>query len=192
MEVTLERHTINIDAYHRMFEAGILTENDKVELIHGEIIQMGSGGKLHIAIVDRIANYLKEAVQKNSITRVQSPLVIPNHSEPGPDITLLKPRADFYATQDAQPDDVFIVVEVAHTTWDRDYAIKRPLYATAGVPELWLVNMDKHELEVRRNPAPGTYKSISILQSGDEVALPVPGVTATVQVDDLLGPRLEA
>ena len=123
---------------------------------------------------------------------MQSPIIIPDESEPEPDVTLLKPRSDFYASLDAQPDGVFLVVEVAHTTWDRDYEIKRPLYATAGIPELWLVNVDKHEIEVHRNPVPGTYKSISILQSGDEVALPVTGVTATVQVDDLLGPRPEA
>ncbi|MGB3849750.1 MAG: Uma2 family endonuclease [Tunicatimonas sp.] len=188
MAVTLERHLINTDTYHRMIETGILTEEDQVELIHGEIISMSPVGKLHIAVVDRISNLIKEIVGKQVIVRTQSPIVVPDHSEPEPDITLLKPDPDFYATQAAQPEDVLLVIEVAHTTWGTDYEIKRPLYASAGIPELWLVNVNKHEIEVHRTPAPGTYKNISILQSGDTVAVPVPGVNATVTVDDLLGP----
>lgn len=193
MAVTLERHTIDTDTYHRMIETGILTEDDRqsplrVELIHGEIISMSPVGKLHVAVVDRISNLIKEIIGKQVIVRTQSPIVVSNRSEPKPDITLLKPRADFYADQAAQPDDVLLVIEVAHTTWDTDYEVKRPLYASAGIPELWLVNLNKHEIEVHRTPAPGTYKSISILQSGDTVTLPVPGMEATVEVDELLGP----
>ena len=188
MAVTLERHTINTDTYHRMIETGILTEEDRVELIHGEIINISPIGKLHVAVVDRISNLIKEIVGKRAIVRTQSPIVVPDHSEPEPDITLLKPQPDFYATQAAQPEDILLVIEVAHTTWNTDYEVKRPLYATAGIPELWLVNINKHEIEVHRTPAPGTYKSISIRQSGDTVALPVPGVETTVAVDELLGP----
>ncbi len=188
MAVTLERHLINTDTYHRMIETGILTEEDQVELIHGEIISMSPIGKLHIAIVDRISKALNRRIDTEAIVRVQSPIVVHDHSEPEPDITLLKPRPDFYATQAAQPEDVLLVIEVAHTTWSTDYEVKRPLYASAGIPELWLVNVNKHEIEVHRTPAPGTYKSISILQSGDTVTLPVPGVEATVAVDELLGP----
>lgn len=188
MAVTLERHPIDTDAYHRMIETGILTEDDQVELIHGEIIMKPPVGRLHTATVDRISNLLYSVINDESIVRVRSPIVVPTDSEPEPDITLLKPRADFYADQAARPDDVLLVIEVAHTTWDTDYEIKRPLYASAGIPELWLVNINKHEIEVHRTPAPGTYKSINILQSGDTVALPVPGVEVTVEVDELLGP----
>ncbi len=191
MAVTLERHTIDTDTYHRMLETGILTEEDQVELIHGEIISMSPVGKLHTAIVDRINKALNRKIDTEAIVRVQSPIVIYDDSEPEPDITLLKPQPDFYATQAAQPEDVLLVIEVAHTTWNTDYEIKRPLYASAGIPELWLVNVNKHEIEVHRTPAPGTYKSISILQSGDSVTLPVPGVEATVAVDELLGPVRE-
>jgi Uma2 family endonuclease len=193
MAVTLERHLINTDTYHRMIETGILTEEDQVELIHGEIIQrcpagLSPVGKLHIAIVDRISKALNRRIDTEAIVRVQSPIVVPDHSEPEPDITLLKPRPDFYATQAAQPEDILLIIEVAHTTWDTDYEVKRPLYASAGIPELWLVNINKHEIEVHRTPAPGTYKNISILQSGDTVSLPVPGVEATIAIDELLGP----
>ena len=121
MAVTLERHTIDTDTYHRMIEAGILTEDDRVELIHGEIINMRREaappiGKLHNAIVDRINKALNRRIDAEAIVRVQSSLVIPPHSEPEPDVTLLKPRSDFYASRDAQPEDVLLIVEVAHTT----------------------------------------------------------------------------
>jgi len=114
MGVTLERHTINVDTYRRMIEVGILTENDRVELIHGEIIHISPIGKLHIAIVDRISNLIIKLIGEQAIARVQSPIIISNESEPEPDITLLKPHSDFYASQTAQPDDVFLVIEVAY------------------------------------------------------------------------------
>ncbi len=188
MAVTLERHLIDTDTYHRMIDAGILAEDDRVELINGEIISMSPIGKLQSAIVDRISKVLNRKINMEAIVRTQSSIVIPNHSEPEPDITLLKYRDDFYASRHAQPQDVLLTIEVAHTTWDTDYEVKRPLYATAGIPELWLVNVDKHEIEVHQNPAPGTYKNIRILQSDDEISLPVPELDTTVSVDDLLGP----
>lgn len=191
MAVTLERHTIDTHTYHRMMELGILTEDERVELLHGEIIRMSPVGKLHIAVVDRISNLLAGLVGKSAIVRTQSPIFLSNRSEPEPDIALLKYQADFYASDHAQPTDVYLVIEVAHTSWDTDYEIKRPLYATAGIPELWLVNLNKHEIEVHRNPASasGTYKSISIRQPGDEVALPLPLASKlTIAVDELLGP----
>ncbi len=187
MAVTLTRHTINTDTYHRMIETGILSEHDRVELIHGEIITMSPVGKMHTAVVDRINKAFNRKIDTEAIVRVQSPIVIPNHSDPEPDITLLKPQPDFYASDYAQPDDVLLIVEVAKTSWDYDYQVKRPLYASAGIPELWLVNLNKHEIEVHRTPAPDTYKNITILQSGDEVPLPVPGIEATVSIDELLG-----
>ena len=188
MAVTLARHLIDVDTYHRMIDAGILTEDDQVELINGEIINMSPIGKRHLAAVDRINKLLNRKINTQAIVRVQSSIMIPNHSEPEPDIALLKYRDDFYASQHAQPQDVLLIIEVAHTTWNTDYEVKRPLYATAGIAELWLVNVKQHEIEVHRNPARGTYKSIEILQSGDEVRLPVPGLEVNVSVDDLLGP----
>ena len=192
MAVTLKRHTIDVDDYHRMIDAGILTEDDQVELIHGEIIHMRRGaappfGKLHIALVDRISNLIASMVNKRAIVRIQSSIVIPNHSEPEPDIALLKYQPDFYASRYAQPEDVLLIIEVAHSSWDTDYEVKRPLYATAGILELWLVNVRRHEIEVHQDPASGTYKSISILQSGDTISLPLPQATIALSVDDLLG-----
>ena len=190
MAVTLARHLIDVDTYHRMIDAGILTEDDRVELINGEIISMSPLGKLHKAVVNRINKLLNSKVDKQAIVSIQNSILIPDHSEPEPDIALLKYRDDFYASQHAQPQDVLLIIEVAHTTWNTDYEVKRPLYATAGIAELWLVNVKQHEIEVHRNPARGTYKRIEILQSGDEVHLPIPELEVSVSVDDLLGPPL--
>ncbi len=80
---------------------------------------------------------------------------------------------------------MLLLVEVADTSWEYDYQVKRPLYASAGIPELWLVNLPRHEIEVHRTPATDTYKSVSILGSGDEV--PLPGFSLHLSVDNLLG-----
>lgn len=187
MAVSLERHTINTNIYHRMIELGMLGEEDKVELIHGEIIKMSPVSKEHIAAVDRISNLIKELLGKHAIVRTQSPIHIPEHSEPEPDITLLKPRSDFYASSHATAEDIYLVIEVAQTSWDYDYEIKRPLYASAGIAELWLVNLNKNEIEVHQTPANNTYKNISIHQSGDELTLPLPNMQAKISLDALLG-----
>ena len=187
MTAALNRYTVTTDTYHRMIEVGILTKNDRVELIRGEIINKSARSTLHTGTVDRISNLLPGLVKDHAIIRVQGPVTIPDHSEPEPDITLLKPRPDFYATKYAQPADTLLVVEVADTSWPIDYEIKRPLYASVGIPELWLVNLNKYEIEVHRTPGRDTYKNISILQSGDTVRVPVPGVEMMIEVDKLLG-----
>ena len=185
----LVHHKISTEHYHKMIDAGILTEKDKVELIKGEIIDMSPIGKVHNAIVDRMANLLKEIAQQQVIIRTQGSIHLPPESEPEPDIVLLKPRADFYAAELPQPADVFLVIEVAKSSWEYDYEVKRPLYAEAGIPELWLVNLNKHEMEVHRAPQNGTYKEISIKQLGDMVKLPVPDCDTAIRMEDLIGPK---
>ncbi|MEK6477990.1 Uma2 family endonuclease [Catalinimonas sp. 4WD22] len=187
MAVGLERHTINTNTYHRMIELGMLCEEDKVELIHGEIIKKSPIGKKHASVVDRINKILNNYLKDEAIVRIQSPISIPQHSEPEPDISLLKADPDFYVDRTPQPDDVLFVIEVADSSWDYDYEIKRPLYASAGIAELWLVNLNKNEIEVHRTPAPTTYKNISIHQSGDKLALPLPNLQAKISLNSLLG-----
>lgn len=185
MEVSVTRHLISLSDYHRMIEADILTENDKVELIHGEIIEMSPIGYKHIAAVNRISNILKEVLGKKAIVSVQNPIPVSDHSEPEPDITLLKPDPEFYASGHPELKDVLLVIEVADSTWHYDREVKRPLYAEAGIPELWLVNVNKHEIEVHRTPTTDTYKHISIMRPGDSVTLS--NFDANVSVEDLLG-----
>ncbi len=186
---TITRHKISLETWRAMLEKGILSENDRVELIEGEIFDMSPIGKLHIATVIRINQLLTMLLAKKAFVSVQNPLHLPPDSEPEPDIALLKPREDYYASQLPEAADTFLVIEVADSSLEYDREVKKPLYAKAGVPCFWLVNLQKFEIEVHTQPGRGTYKQIQLLHPGDEVRLPVPGFHEKIFVSDLLGPK---
>ncbi|ELR70510.1 hypothetical protein C900_03669 [Fulvivirga imtechensis AK7] len=159
-----------MEEYYRMAEVGILTENDKVELIHGEIIEMSPVGSKHAAVVDRINNVLKSLIKDRAIIRVQSPVLLNDLNQPEPDVTILKPSDNYYSESHPGPDDIFILVEVADSSLPYDRQIKLPLYASAGVPEFWLVNLEKQEIEIHRSPSKNVYKKIEIFQPDDDIS----------------------
>lgn len=185
MEVHQAKRLINVDEYHRMAEVGILTEADKVELIQGEIIKMSPIGSKHAAIVDRINKLLNQHYSDNAIVRIQNPVRINDINEPEPDIAVLKYREDYYIEKHPKPQDILLVIEVSDTTLTYDKEIKLPLYATAGIPEFWLINIEKSEIEVHRFPATDIYKTITIHRAGDSIALP--STSDRLDVGTLLG-----
>ena len=172
MAVQQAKRLINVDEYYRMAEVGILTEHDQVELIHGEIIKKSPIGSKHAAVVDRINNLLKMHLSDQLIIRVQNPVKINDLNEPEPDISLLRFKDDYYAEKHPEPKDILLVIEVSDTTFSYDKEVKLPLYAAAGIPEFWLINIDKQEIEVHRNPADDVYKNISLHRKGDTLDLP--------------------
>lgn len=175
MSVQVSKRLINVSEYYRMAEAGILTENDRVELIHGEIIEMSPVGSKHAATVDRINKMLND-LQLNAIVRVQSPVKIDELSEPEPDIVLLKSREDFYEERHPQANDILLIIEVADTTKAYDQEIKIPLYAQAGIPEAWLIDLNSSELAVYTNPSADGYKKIELFNPNDKVRLQAFGI----------------
>ena len=185
MSIQLARRLIHADEYYKMAEAGILTEKDHVELIHGEIIEMSPIGNKHASIVLRLTNVLKDIVGNAALINVQNPIRINDLNEPEPDLTILKPKGDYYASAHPISNDVFIVVEVADTTYEYDRQIKLPLYAQAEISEYWLVNSSKNEIEVYRLPAKGAYKKMEIFYPEDLLKLDF--CNKTVEVSKLLG-----
>ena len=137
-----------------MARAGILAEDDRLELIDGDLIDMAPIGSRHAGAVKRLASLLHVAVRGTAVVSVQDPVQIDRHSQPQPDIALLRPRADFYAESHPQPADVLLIVEVAEASLDYDRDVKVPLYARHGVPEVWLLDVAGRSLTVYR--APGT------------------------------------
>lgn len=129
MSVQLLRRKFTVDQYHKMAESGILKEDDRVELIRGEIIEMSPIGTKHAACVNRLVNLLVLLLGKRVIVAPQNPVVLDNNSEPQPDVALLKPRDDFYATAHPQPQDIFLLIEVADSTILYDREEKITLYA---------------------------------------------------------------
>jgi Uma2 family endonuclease len=160
-----------VDDYEKMIKHGILTENDKVELIRGEIVPKMSIGDLHASCLKKLAELFFELPRQLATKSVQDPIRLTD-SEPEPDFALLKRRADFYATGKPTPADVLLLIEVADASLEYDREVKGPLYAENGIAEYWIVNLVDRCLEVHRDPRPdGTYTDTRTLRPGDSIAL---------------------
>lgn len=149
--------------YHLMAEKGILSENDRVELIEGEIIKMPGIGSFHASRTNKLSALLNHMLGSQVIVSVQNPVHLNDYSEPQPDIAILKPKENFYEDAHPTPSDIFWLIEVADTSLDYDKKVKLPLYARSGVPEVWLVNLPKSRLEVYYHPFNDTYQEIRLL-----------------------------
>ena len=176
----------NISQYHQMSEAGILSENDKVELINGEIIEMSPIGRRHTACVNRLNSVFSQLLGKKVIIAVQNPIILNNLSEPQPDIALLKPRADFYESGHPQPQDVFLLIEVADSSLEYDRDVKIPLYASSGITEVWLVDIYQQVIIVYRYPSENGYRDIQTLSRGEKLSISA-FPENNLFVDDILG-----
>ena len=159
---TLRKFTA--EEFHRMAESGILSEDDRVELIEGEIVQMSPIGSRHASCVDQLNAFFSQKLSGRAIIRVQNPVRLDPYTELLPDLALLRPRKDFYASRHPGPGDVFLIVEVADTSAAYDREIKVPLYARSGIPEVWLVDLERGQVEVYRSPSPQGYREIRRLQ----------------------------
>jgi len=163
MNLQLARRAITIAEYHQMIEAGILKEDERLELLDGEIIERCPIGPRHSACVDRLTLFLVRLLGTAAIVRVQSSIQLSDTSEPQPDLALLKPRADFYAQALPLPADVLAAIEVADTTADQDRAFKLPTYARAGIAEAWLVDLINDRIEIYAQPNRGVYQEIRLV-----------------------------
>ncbi|HEX9989227.1 MAG TPA: Uma2 family endonuclease [Chloroflexia bacterium] len=179
-------HLFTVDEYYRMGEAGILSEDARVELIEGEIIDMAPIGMRHALCVNRLNQLLVLLLQGRAMVHVQNPLHLGDYSEPQPDITLLKQRDYSHDLHNPGANDVLLAIEVSDTTLTFDRKVKVPLYARAGIPEVWLVNLQEDSIEVYSQPGGGTYQEHQQLGRGQSV--PVPGFSdLTASINDIFG-----
>jgi len=143
----------SVDEYHRMGELGILSEDERVELIEGIIIQMSPIGSKHAATVRKLNQFFFSGLSPSEATiGVRNPVVLDEENEPEPDISILKPRDDSYAGEHPRPSDVLLIIEVADASVESDRDIKLPRYAAAGIPEVWLVNIPEKCIETYHTP----------------------------------------
>jgi Uma2 family endonuclease len=178
----LPKRRLTVDEFHRLGEAGILDEDDRIELIEGELIQMAPIGSLNAATVDRIADLYRG--HPGPIIRVQNPLVLGSRSEPVPDLMLLRHRQDFYADSHPRPNDVLLLIEVADSTVGIDRDVKIPLYGQEGVAETWLLDLQKRQLEIYLLPGPAGYRQI-LRPTMEETVAPSLLPSASLRVADL-------
>ena len=168
--LTLSRHKLYIDDYHRMGHAGILREDSRVELVEGELIDMAPIGSLHLSVVTKLSMLLARQVGDFALVSTQNPLSLPPDSEPQPDIALLKPRADWYSNALPGAQDVLLLIEVGDSSAEYDREIKIPLYARHVIPEAWLIDLRARTLHIYREPHDAGYR---------RVLQPEPGETAS-------------
>lgn len=167
--VTLQRRRFTVAEYARMLTAGILSEDDRVELIDGEVRVLSPIGPRHAALVDRLNRILVLLCATSAIVRVQSAMQLNDYTEPQPDLAVLQPRDDFYATAHPLAADVRLVIEVADTSIAYDRDEKLPRYALSGIPEAWLIDLNQQVVEQYTQPRNGKYRNKLTLERGDTV-----------------------
>ena len=172
------RWLFTVDDYQRMGETGILHEDDRVELIEGEIVAMPPIGSPHGGRVNRLTRILTDAVGDSAVVAPQNPIVLGIRSEPEPDIALLRPRPDFYADAHPVAADVLLLIEVADSSLQYDLNVKVPLYARQGIPEVWVVDIAHRQVLRFSRPEGGAYRAQGPINLKDPITLPgLPGCT---------------
>src|SRR5262245_50112121 len=167
MAIEVSKRLFTVHEYHRMVDAGILSEDDRVELIRGEIIAMSPIGPRHSAAVLRATQSLVRLVGDLAIVGVQGSIRLDEYDEPQPDLYLLRPKDDFYASGHAGPADIFLVIEVADSSLEYDEGLKMRLYAETGVPEYWVADIRNDGLVAYAEPKENTYSVIRQFRRGD-------------------------
>ena len=190
MPMAVRNRRFTADEYQRMGEAGILSDRDRVELIDGDVLAMTPIGPRHAASVDRATRAFATSVPSDeAIVRVQGPVRLSLYTEPEPDIVLLRPRADFYASAHPGPHDVLLIVEVADSSIDFDRNVKAYVYARSGVPEYWLVDLNDDTVVRYTLPEGDAYQQVERLDPDVRVAPALlPG--CVIRPRDLLGPPI--
>lgn len=162
-----------VSEYHRMTEAGIFTEDDRLELIEGGVVAMSPIGPRHAACVKKLAGLVRDRVSGRAlVVGVQDPIRLADHSEPLPDLSILRPRADFYADGHPGPEDVLVLIEVADASVMYDRNTKLPLYAREGIAEVWVVDLVKNVVDVVSSPARNGYAQQQRFERGATAASP--------------------
>jgi Uma2 family endonuclease len=184
----VKRHLFSLEEYERMCEAGVFELDANLELIRGEVIEMTPPGPPHAASVARLTKIFVRSVGDNALVWPQgNPIGLPrSKSMPQPDIALLQPRDDYYVNKRPFPQDVILLVEVSHKTLKFDRGDKLKLYAEAGIPEYWVVNIADDVVEVYTDPSDSKYGSVRIIKRGETLQLPG-GLEGNIEVNDIVG-----
>jgi Uma2 family endonuclease len=157
----VRRHRLTLDDYHRLGEAGILGEDDRVELLEGQLVDMSPIGPRHALAVDALNELLVTAVSGRAGVRVQNPITLDGATEPQPDIVLARRPWRGYPGSHPGAEDIILLVEVADSSRDMDLGAKRELYARAGIREFWIVDLIADGVIVCRNPSGDRYESVT-------------------------------
>ncbi len=181
----LTTHRFTVEEYHRMGETGLLKPDARVELLDGQIIDMMPIGPFHAGTTNRLAKLFIRLSEDRWHVAIQTPVRLTAHSEPQPDVMLLKPVPDDYTGRHPGPEDVFLLIEVADSTLTYDRGAKLPAYGRAGIQEVWIINLPERSIEVYREPHYLGYASKNVLREKDQ-ARPQAFPDVAIDVQSLL------
>jgi len=178
-------HRFSVRDYYRLAEKGVLRPGARLELLDGRITDKSPIGPLHGGVVKRLNRLFHRASQGRWLLAVQDPVHLEDHSEPQPDLMLLRPAADDYDSRHPSPEDVFLLIEVSDSTLETEREVKLPVYGRAGIAEVWIVDLIHGTLEVYREPHAAGYAHKEVLHRGDSAA-PARFPDAVIEVATLL------
>ena len=156
---SMPRRAISVAEYHKMIDAGVFHEDDRIELIEGELIQMAPIGGPHMQLVNLLTRILVQQVEEDGVVSPQNPVALRPDSEPEPDITVLRPEC-LRCKEVPTAKDVLLLIEISASTLDYDRDVKIPLYAKHGIPEVWIVNESARAVSIYRDPAGTTFRRL--------------------------------
>jgi len=181
---------ITVQEYHRMAEAGILDADERVELIDGYILKMAAKGTAHSSATTRTARLMEQLLAGQVWIRVQEPIRLNNYSEPEPDIAVVQSDPLDYADHHPTVSEVYLVIEVSDSTFQKDCGLKAKAYARSHILDCWVLDVTERKLHVFRSPSQDGYESETVLLE-DAVISPLQFPDAIAIVRDLL-PKVRA
>ena len=186
MSALPQKKLFTVDEYDTMIKAGVFDGKERVELIEGEFVKKMTQGDLHIGCINYLNRFFTRNCDDSVLISVQNAVQMNVFSAPEPDVAILRFRKDFYSTGKARPEDILLLIEVADTTVRSDRQIKIPLYASVGVPEVWLVNLPRKIVEVYTEPKNGKYQIVR--KAGkSEILRPQMIAELNVKVAEIIG-----
>ncbi|NUN63625.1 Uma2 family endonuclease [Pseudanabaena biceps] len=166
-ELEPQIHLWTVADYHQMIEAGVLDEDDRVELLEGKIVCMSPQRPFHAASVQRSSRLLFKLLSDRAEIRIQLPVTLGNDSEPEPDIAVVRLDANEYSFRHPEAPDIYLLIEVADWTISKDRKQKARIYSKNQVLEYWILDLQKRQVYIFRQPDEGTYREELILNSTD-------------------------
>ena len=181
----ISRKLFSVEEFQRISDAGIFPPDSRFELIRGEIIEMPIPTRIHSGRVNKLNRVFTSKLGESAIVCIQNPMFVDKMSEPRPDVVICKPLPELFGPFEPEPSDVLLLIEISDTSLRYDTKIKSRLYAEAGIPEYWILNIPDDVLEVRTDASDGEYRRIENFKRGQSItARMLPGVVFTI--DELL------
>lgn len=159
-----------VDQYHGMVAAGLLAENDRVELLYGKIVPMSPIGRFHAACVNNVSEFFILKHQKTYTHLTQNPVSMLDDSEPEPDFVIARRDEENYASGHPTAKDIFLLIEVSDSTLDKDRHYKSLIYAEGGVQEYWIINLIDRQIEIYTQPVDDDFTQTAIFGERDTIA----------------------